>query len=136
MSSEQPKRLNSRITAKDRGTIKGSLRRAFARSDLHQAVLSDHAIEHRDPKKPRCLKWCWCGSCGVVFPRWQAAVDHREPLIPVDRSFEEMSMDEVIDRLWCPREGLQVLCEACHHEKSLGENKQRREHKKQRKALK
>ena len=42
-----------------------------------------------------------------------------------------LSLDEVVDRLWCPREGLQILCEACHSVKSKRENFQRRERKKQ-----
>lgn len=39
-------------------------------------------------------------------------VDHIEPVIDPDKGFE--SWDNVIERLFVEREGLQVLCSACH----------------------
>lgn len=100
------------------------MRRAFARSDLHQLALDRQSIEHEDPSR-RTKRWCWCASCGVVTPRWQMNVDHISPVIPLDRTFEEMSLDEVIDRFWCGIEGLQALCQPCHDLKTAAERKLR-----------
>lgn len=59
-------------------------------------------------------------------------IDHLEPLVPVEASFESMSFDEVVDRAWCELNKLQALCKPCHLVKTKAENKTRRLLKKQR----
>lgn len=56
-----------------------------------------------------------------------AVVDHREALVPVDG--RELSWDEYLNRLFCPTEDLQVLCDECHAAKSKEENSERRNNK-------
>jgi 5-methylcytosine-specific restriction endonuclease McrA len=53
-------------------------------------------------------------------------VDHVIPLVPLDRSFEEMSLDEAVDRAWCEEENLKIICKPCHIIKTKAENKERK----------
>ena len=65
-----------------------------------------------------------CSRCEGVFPETETKVDHIEPVVDPDKGFT--SWDEFIERLFCEEEGLQVLCNPCHDEKSEEENKIRR----------
>lgn len=121
---------NPRLTSKDRGAIKGALRRAFARSDLHEEILILGAIEHSDPKRPRCKKWSWCEECGEVVPQWTITIDHDDPVIPVTTSFEDMTLDEAVARMWCDPKNLRRLCAPCHDRKTAGETELRKQRKK------
>ncbi len=51
------------------------------------------------------------------------------PLVPVDKTLEQMSWDEVINNTWCKLEGLQVLCLKCHEVKTNEEKKLRKANK-------
>jgi hypothetical protein len=53
-------------------------------------------------------------------------VDHVQPLIPIDKSLEDMEWTEVVDRLWCDIGQLDVLDKDCHKEKTKTENTKRR----------
>jgi len=50
-------------------------------------------------------------------------VDHIDPVIDPEKGFE--SWDRVIERMFCETEGLQVLCRACHKEKTSDERKRK-----------
>ncbi len=68
-----------------------------------------------------------------MTPAYKLQIDHVVPVIPIDSSFEEMSIDDVVNRLWCEENNLKPLCESCHNRKSKGENFARRQFKKERK---
>jgi 5-methylcytosine-specific restriction endonuclease McrA len=71
-----------------------------------------------------------CAECGNTFYRHQVAVDHKQPVMPVE-GFDSWS--GFIGRLFCDASELQVLCKgigSCHQKKSNLENAQRRNHKK------
>jgi 5-methylcytosine-specific restriction endonuclease McrA len=123
-------RTNRRITKKERGLIKGGIRRAFSRSELREKAIAASRVDHFDPERPRVKKWSYCADCGVLTPTYAGAIDHKDPIISTDSSFEDMSLDEVVDRTWCPEDRLQFLCESCHNTKTQDENKIRRENKK------
>lgn len=123
-------RTNKRITKKERSLIKGGVRRAFSRSELRERAVATSRVDHFDPTRPRVKKWSKCADCGALTPTYKGDVDHVDPIIPVDSSFEDMSLDEVVDRTWCPENRLQFLCEVCHDRKTKAENKTRRENKK------
>ena len=58
-------------------------------------------------------------------------VDHIKPIINPETGF--VSWDETIERMFCEPEGLQVLCESCHTEKTNQEKaiaKERRDKEK------
>jgi 5-methylcytosine-specific restriction endonuclease McrA len=93
-------------------------------------VLNEAVIEHFDPNRKRVTKWCRCAQCQKPEPKYLCAVDHVSPVIPINSSMEELSIDEVVNRIWCEKNNLQVLCEECHTVKTKAENKERRQLKK------
>jgi CRISPR/Cas system CSM-associated protein Csm3 (group 7 of RAMP superfamily) len=121
--------MNERVTSRERGLIKGALRRVFSRSELRRKVLRAAIVEHTDPSRKRVKTWVTCNICGKPEAISNAVVDHLDPLIPVNTTFEQMSLDTVVDRLWCEENNLQVVDQACHKEKTAIERKQRRKKK-------
>lgn len=118
--------MNPRITPRERGLLKGAVRRVFARSDLRHKVLSSADAVHSDDMRPRVKKWSRCQVCAEIVPRYLVVVDHIIPVIPIDSSFEEMGMDKTVDRMWCEEENLQPICPRCHLAKSKGEKDERK----------
>lgn len=121
---------NSRITSRERGLLKGAIRRVFARSDLRRKVLDAQDIIHSDSSRPRVKKWSRCQVCKIAFPKYLAVVDHVMPVIAVTSSFEEQGMDVTTDRTWSEESNLQVICEQCHAVKTKAEREQRKLNKK------
>ncbi len=76
-----------------------------------------------------------CASCNDRFLEKTTVVDHVKPVIPVEgfkasrRNFLGYDFNEVIRRLFCEADGLQVLCKECHDIKSKKENEDRRKWK-------
>lgn len=119
-----------RLTNKERGLLKGAIRRVFSRSDLRRQAIEAVTIEHSDPKRPRVKKWGHCSTCGEVVPRYLLEVDHLEPVVPLDKTLESMSWDNLVERLWCDVKGLAAVCKLCHSSKTKAENAIRRSNKK------
>src|SRR5205814_2211218 len=88
---------------------------------------------YNDPSRPRVKTWCRCSVCKMPTPKSYMKVDHIEPVVPIDRSFNDMSLDETADRMWCDEKNLQAICDPCHLSKSTKENKLRRDNKKKEK---
>lgn len=124
---------NLRISAKERGLIKGAIRRVFSRSDLRRKIVEASRVQYVDVSRPRVKKWSFCNLCSKATPTYQMEVDHKLPIIPVDDTLENMSWDTVIDNIWCVEEGLSAICESCHKIKTKAENAERRRIKKERK---
>lgn len=121
---------NPRISKKEQGLIKGALRRVFSRSDLRRSVLARSTTPYADSTRPRVKKWSLCPICDRKSPTYKFAVDHIEPLIPTHLSLEDMSWDEIINRLWCEENNLQAICPICHDTKTAKERKERTLNKK------
>lgn len=120
-------KLNKPNNAKERGLLKGAIRRVFSRSELRRKVLAYSIIEgYHDIKRPRVTRWSKCEKCGGWEATYLMQVDHVLPVIPVNRSLEEMTWDELIDNQWCDETNLSVLCKPCHQVKTKLENKERR----------
>lgn len=124
---------NPRITAKERGLLKGACRRVFSRSDLRKEALEATRIKHTDPDRPRVKKWSRCSTCKEITPSYLIEIDHVLPVIPTNSSLEEMSWDEMINRLWCDNNNLTGICKPCHNSKCTVERKERLKYKKERK---
>lgn len=122
--------MNNRISAKERGLLKGAIRRVFSRSELRRRALSTVGVEHFDGNRPRVKKWSWCTNCGEVIPTYLLQVDHIDPIIPINSTLESMSWDIVVDRTWCEENNLAPTCKSCHTQKTKAENKERRLYKK------
>lgn len=121
------------MTPKDKALIKSALRRAFARSDLHKEVEDAHRVEHSDPDSPRCKKWSWCGNCGQVVKSWKTQVDHILPVVPLNKTLDDMSIEEIAHRIFCDRSNLWVLDLTCHENKTTLERAQRPKRKRKEK---
>lgn len=128
--------MNAKLTPKERGLIKGAIRRVFARSDLRKRVLDRVDMAHKDSNRPRVRKWSLCPVCNLPSPKYLMVVDHINPVIPLDKSFEDMSLDEVLDRMWCEENNLQPICPNCHIIKTKGEKDERQKFKSLKRASK
>ncbi len=120
---------NPRISAKERGLIKGALRRVFSRSDLRRATIDASRVEHSDPDRPRVKKWSRCPVCNQFIPTYLMEADHEDPIVPIDSSLEDMTASELVDRMWCDPKNLVAKCKNCHHTKSKCEQKARKQNK-------
>jgi hypothetical protein len=125
--------MNPRITKKERGLLKGVIRRIFSRSELHKSVKKDAVVSnYSDGSRPRVKTWCGCAGCYKIDAISNLVVDHIDPVIPVNSSLEHMSFDNLIDRIWCDKTNLQVLCDSCHNNKTKVERRERTRFKKNR----
>lgn len=121
---------NPRISAKERGLLKGAIRRVFSRSELRRKVLDTADIEHFDPKRPRVRKWSRCPFCKEPTPKYLMQVDHIQPIVPVDTTLEAMDWDTVINSTWCQENNLTPTCQICHTAKTKAESVARKHYKK------
>lgn len=101
--------------------IKNSLRRAFYKYPARSEVLKESRVERGIYK---------CASCELQFGPKEIQVDHKEPVISIENDLsKKINWNVYIKRLFCGKEGLQVLCKECHKSKTYLENELRREHK-------
>lgn len=124
------------LTAKERNLIKGSIRRVFSRSELRRTVIQEARISHYDPDRPRVTKWGRCAHCAQPTALYQMEVDHRDPIVPIDKSLDMMTWDEIVSRIFCVKENLDVCCKPCHSKKTREETKARAKARKERKDVK
>lgn len=64
-----------------------------------------------------------CARCRGKYRRENVQVDHIKPVVSLAGFNGDWT--EVINRLFCPVEGLQILCIPCHHKKTELENYKR-----------
>lgn len=118
--------------------IKGGIRRVFRQSIEMRVVLQSARVE----LPPKTLKdgsvgkknqvRYKCAVCNGLFSQKDVAVDHIEPVIPLYRSEEDLTIDEMAYRIWCDIDNLQVVCNttlkknngipSCHKIKTDEEN--------------
>jgi len=95
----------------ENATIRGALRRAFARSpavqETKKAVRKEFPLKKKDgtPAKRPAVRYL-CAECGKWFKGTDVAVDHINPVI-LD-GFDDWNT--FVDRLFCNKDNLQVLC--------------------------
>lgn len=124
---------NSRISNKERGLIKGAIRRVFSRSDLRREAIKLVEVDYMDPLRPRVKKWARCAQCRTLVPRYKMQCDHILPVVKLGMMLEDMSWDELVNNLWCDPVNLQGLCDDCHKVKSKAEAKERAQIRKRKK---
>ena len=107
--------------------IFGSLRRCWSRHPRRRAILE--AATHPTEVGVRGGKRIVCAECGDHHASGGIAVDHIDPVVPLDRARRDMAWEEIIERMFnCPDSNLQALCKECHSLKTKWENKERKVH--------
>ena len=123
--------MNNPKSKQERGLIKGALRRVFSRSDLRKSVIEKSIIKgYKDPKRKAVKFWVKCAECGKLEAKSNVQVDHKAPVIKVTESLDDLTWDQLVDRIWCDEKNLSVVCKPCHQTKTKAENKERRAFKK------
>jgi len=67
-----------------------------------------------------------CASCDIHFVAKDVQVDHIFPVVEPNVGF--VDWDTYINRLFCEKENLQVLCKPCHAEKTALEKTERKDY--------
>ena len=65
-----------------------------------------------------------CSACSVEFVSGDVQIDHTSPVVEPSKGF--ISWDVYVDRLFCEKDNLSVLCKPCHAEKTAAEKKLRK----------
>lgn len=88
-------------------------------------ILEDAKTEKKiNPKTGRLAQMYKCASCTEEYTSKEVEVDHIDPVVPISGF---ISWDNVIERIFCTADKLQVLCTTCHKKKSKIENKHRKD---------
>lgn len=72
-----------------------------------------------------------CATCEGTFRAGEYAIDHIKPVVALKEGFT--TWDEVINTLFCDKDGFQILCHACHDMKTAIEDSMRASYNKERK---
>lgn len=108
--------------------IKSALRSASVRWPPRYETLSDAYVGTiKNVKTGRMAKHYQCNCCKKAFPAKEVQVNHKIPVVPVE-GFDDWS--SVIERMFCEKEGLEVLCIPCHKVVTSLENNDRKGYRK------
>ena len=127
MATKKEGTRNDKLWTEARYTsfVKGGLRSISQRWPPRYSVLNQACIGQQiNTKSGRLAKHYLCASCNIAYPAKEVEVNHRNPIVPVT-GFD--SWDGLIERLFCEKEHLEVLCKPCHRSVSKLENQQRKE---------
>lgn len=94
--------------------VRSALRRAFTRWPPNYAARKDARMPYAGPNKLQ--KWQYkCAICGGWFMQKQTQLDHKIECGSL-RAFDDLP--GFVERLFCEKDGLQVVCKACHKTKT------------------
>jgi hypothetical protein len=115
---------NSWTEARFTSFVKSALRNASQRWPPKYQVLSEACVGQKiNPKSGRLAKFYKCKRCQDDFVAKEVQVNHISPVIPVS-GFD--SWNGVIERMFCEKEGLEVVCIPCHKNITKLENDERK----------
>jgi len=117
---ESAKVCNGRWTqSRFNSFIKGLLRRGSNRWAVKFDVLNEAKRGKMINKETgRMAEHYECNMCHNLFPLKQVEVDHIIPIME-----KGITWDEVIKKMFCEKDNLQVLCKSCHGKKTKQERK-------------
>lgn len=113
------------------GTMTESMFWSMIRSALRQksrwwkpiAIVKQKAKRaYKGPNKRQKFEY-QCASCLKWWPDKKVAVDH---IIPCGSLSCTDDLPGFVERLFCEADGLQVLCEKCHNEKTKNERNEKK----------
>jgi len=103
--------------------IKSALRSASSRwPPKYQTIAEAFTGSKINENTGRIAKHYKCAVCGNDFPNKEIQVDHIDPVIDPNVGF--VNWDVVIERMFCEKEGFQVICKPCHKVKTQAERLQ------------
>ena len=108
-------------------SILSAIKRTFSRSPYHREVLNLAKCPRK--KGPRGGARYRCSKCKKDYGISDIQVDHIDPVVPIGTLSKDMTWDELVSRIFCGPDNLQVLCSRCHKEKNKLENQMRKEAK-------
>lgn len=108
-------------------SIMSAIKRCFSKSPLHKEVMLNAKCPRK--KGPRGGAQYRCKDCRKPFGPKKVQVDHIDPVVPIGTMSKNMSWDQLVSRIFCDVDNLQVLCKDCHTKKSQKESKLRKEAK-------
>ena len=105
-------------------TIRGAIRRAFARSPSVIDKMNESRREvprYRQDGSRAKKNWVQrqCEVCQQWASSTKMSVDHIEPVVSVDDGFIDWNV--FVARLWCDKSNLQRICDDCHDKKTYKE---------------
>lgn len=104
--------------------VKGALRSASQRWPPKYQVLADACVGARiNPKTGRMAKHYECAVCAIPFPAKEVEVNHKLPVTPIEGF---TTWDVVVERMFCEKSGLEVVCKPCHKAITKEENETRK----------
>jgi hypothetical protein len=104
--------------------IKSALRSASIKWPPRYTVLSEACVGSKiNPKSGRMAKHYKCNQCKGDFPAKEVEVNHIFPVIPVTGF---TTWDDVVKRMFCEKDGLEVCCKPCHKIITKKENDERK----------
>lgn len=111
------------------------LQNVLRRNSIAWPAARDAKLRFRVARKinPQTGRLCWystCNGCQGTFLEKELAVDHIDPVVPVDRDYSRSAYDartlgELMLRLLPEPQDLQTLCFECHARKTEAENEAR-----------
>ena len=83
-------------------------------------VLAEAFTKRKTNKKSgKLAKHYRCSACKAEYVATEVQVDHIQPVVDPTTGFT--SWDSFVERLFCEKEKLQVLCKVCHKKKTAEE---------------
>lgn len=82
------------------------------------------AWRYYDDARKECLNGTKCVDCAKKLSKEDKRADHIVPVVPPEDGFTDWNT--YINRLFCKRSGLQLLCVECHDRKTKDENDRRK----------
>jgi len=111
--------------ARYKAFIMGVLRAGVRKWEQFWQAKKDASVGRRVNKKTgKLAEHYLCADCGGLFVARDIQVDHVDPVIEPAVGF--VDWDTTIDRMFCEKDNLQVLCKECHKAKTNRERKERK----------
>lgn len=124
LSKDKPYNNGEWSKARYDSFIKSALRSASQRWPPKYQTLSEAKVGKKiNPKTGRLAEHYICRACKEAFPLKEVQVNH---ITPVILTTGMDSWDGVIKRMFCEKDGLEVLCIPCHKNVTQQENEERR----------
>lgn len=110
--------------ARHKAFIIAVLRQGTRRYPPKYETLNDAKTDKKiNPKTKRLAQHFRCALCMCEFPQKDVQVDHVKPVVDPKKGF--VDWNTYIERLFCDKKNMQVLCSGCHSAKTKQEKEKR-----------